>query len=66
LQYFLLVFTIFEVLEGPVHGGNELERPTAIKGTINHAKESFSRLLFAGAIMSVVQCLAPLQYLEGG
>jgi hypothetical protein len=25
VQYFLLVFTIFEVLEGPIHGGNELE-----------------------------------------
>jgi hypothetical protein len=25
VQYLLLVFTIFEVLEGPMHGGNELE-----------------------------------------
>jgi hypothetical protein len=25
LQYLQLVFTIFEVLEGPIHGGNELE-----------------------------------------
>jgi hypothetical protein len=24
-QYLLLVFTIFEVLEGPIHGGSELE-----------------------------------------
>jgi hypothetical protein len=23
---YLLVFTIFEVLEGPIHGGNELEK----------------------------------------
>jgi hypothetical protein len=25
VQYSQLVFTIFEVLEGPTHGGNELE-----------------------------------------
>jgi hypothetical protein len=25
VQYLLLLFTIFEVLEGPVHGKNELE-----------------------------------------
>jgi hypothetical protein len=25
LKYLLLVFTIFEVLEGPIHGGNDLE-----------------------------------------
>jgi hypothetical protein len=25
VQHLLLVFTIFEVLEGPIHGGNELE-----------------------------------------
>jgi hypothetical protein len=25
VQYLLLVFIIFEVLEGPIHGGNELE-----------------------------------------
>jgi hypothetical protein len=25
VQLLLLVFTIFEVLEGPIHGGNELE-----------------------------------------
>jgi hypothetical protein len=25
MQYLLLVFTIFEVLERPTHGGNELE-----------------------------------------
>jgi hypothetical protein len=24
-QYLLIVFTIFDVLEGPIHGGNELE-----------------------------------------
>jgi hypothetical protein len=26
VQYLLLAFNIFEVLEGPIHGGNELER----------------------------------------
>jgi hypothetical protein len=25
LQYLLLIFTVFEVLEGPIHGGNELK-----------------------------------------
>jgi hypothetical protein len=25
VQFLLLVFTVFEVLEGPIHGGNELE-----------------------------------------
>jgi hypothetical protein len=25
LQYLVLVFTNFKVLEGPIHGGNELE-----------------------------------------
>jgi hypothetical protein len=25
VQYLLLVFAIFKVLEGPIHGGNELE-----------------------------------------
>jgi hypothetical protein len=25
VQYLLLFFTFYEVLEGPVHGGNELE-----------------------------------------
>jgi hypothetical protein len=33
--------------------------PTAIEGTMNLAKTSFSRESFAGAIISVVQCLAP-------
>jgi hypothetical protein len=27
VQYLPLLFTIFEVLEGPIHGGNELETP---------------------------------------
>jgi hypothetical protein len=35
--------------------------PTAIKGTLNHAKTSFSTEIFAGAIISVVQYLVPLR-----
>jgi hypothetical protein len=31
VQYLLLVFTIFEVLEGPIHGGDELELPNCNK-----------------------------------
>jgi hypothetical protein len=42
-------------------GGMNWKRQTAIKGTMNHAKTSFSTEMFAGAIMSVVQCLAPLR-----
>jgi hypothetical protein len=29
---------------------------------MNHAKTSFSTEIFAGAIISVVECLAPLRY----
>jgi hypothetical protein len=29
---------------------------------MNHARTSFSTVIFAGAIISVVQCLAPLRY----
>jgi hypothetical protein len=39
------------------------KRPTAIKGTMSHAKTSFSTDVFAGAIISVVQYLAPLRYI---
>jgi hypothetical protein len=35
----------------------------AIKGTMNHAKTSFSTEIFAGAIISVVQYLALLRLL---
>jgi hypothetical protein len=35
--------------------------PTATKGTMNHAKTSSSTKIFAGAITSVVQYLAPLR-----
>jgi hypothetical protein len=38
--------------------------PTAAKGTMNHAKKSFSTQIFAGAIFSVVQWLAQLRYLK--
>jgi hypothetical protein len=36
--------------------------PTAIKGTTNLAKTSFSREIFAGAMISVAQYFAPLRY----
>jgi hypothetical protein len=39
-----------------------LKCPTAIKGTMSHAKPSFSTRILAGAIISVVPCLAPLRY----
>jgi hypothetical protein len=62
VQYLLLVFTIFEVLAGSYMGGMNWKRPTAIKGTMNHAKTSFSTEICAGALNSVVQYLVPLQY----
>jgi hypothetical protein len=43
-------------------GGMNSKRPTAIKGTMNHAKTSASREIFAGTIISMVQYLAPLRY----
>jgi hypothetical protein len=42
-------------------GGLNLKRQTAIKGTMNHAKTSVSTEIFAGAIISVVQYMAPLR-----
>jgi hypothetical protein len=42
-------------------GGINQKRPTAIECTMNHAKTSFSREIFAGAITSVVKFLAPLR-----
>jgi hypothetical protein len=36
-------------------GGMNLKRPTAIKGTVNHAKTSVSTEICDGAIISVVQ-----------
>jgi hypothetical protein len=42
-------------------GGINENRPTAIKGTMNYAETSFgTEIICAGAIISVVQCLAPL------
>jgi hypothetical protein len=38
-------------------GGINWKRPTAIKGTMNHAKTSFSAETCAGATISVVQYL---------
>jgi hypothetical protein len=38
------------------------KRPAAVRGTMNHAKTSFSKEIFAGAIISVVQYVAPLRY----
>jgi hypothetical protein len=35
--------------------------PTAVKGTMDHAKASISTEIFAGAIISVVQYLVPLR-----
>jgi hypothetical protein len=42
-------------------GGMNWKRPTAIKGTMHHAKTSFSTVIFAGAIISGVQYLALLR-----
>jgi hypothetical protein len=42
--------------------GMNQKRLTAIKGSMNHAKTLFSTEIFAGAIVSVVQYLAPLRY----
>jgi hypothetical protein len=36
------------------------KRQTAIKGAMHHAKTSFSTETFGGALISVVQYLAPL------
>jgi multisubunit Na+/H+ antiporter MnhE subunit len=38
--------------------------PTAIKGIMNHAKTSFSKEIFAGAINSAVQYLELLRYAQ--
>jgi hypothetical protein len=38
------------------------KRPTAIKGTMNHARTSFSTEIFAGAKASMVQYLLLLRY----
>jgi hypothetical protein len=43
-------------------GGMNWKRPTAIKGTMHHAKTSFSTEIFAVAINTVVQYMALLQF----
>jgi hypothetical protein len=43
-------------------GGMNYKHPSAIKGTMNHVKTSYSAEIFAGAKLSVVQYLAPLRY----
>jgi hypothetical protein len=58
----MLVFTIFEVLEGPIQGGNELETSNCNLRHNETCKIAFSTEIFAGAITSVVQYLALLQY----
>jgi hypothetical protein len=63
VQHLQLLFTIFELLGRAMHEGNEVENPTVIKGTKNHAKTSSSTKIFDGTIISVVQYLAPLRYL---
>jgi hypothetical protein len=42
-------------------GGMNQKHPTAIKGRMNHAKTSFSTEICAGAISSLIQCVAPLR-----
>jgi hypothetical protein len=44
-------------------GGMNSKRPSAVKGTMHHASTSFSTKILAGAIISVVQYLAPLRYM---
>jgi hypothetical protein len=46
-------------------GGMNWTRSTAIKGTMKHTKVSFSTDIFAGALISVVQYVSPLQVCTG-
>jgi hypothetical protein len=62
VQYLLLGFTIFEVLEGEIHRENE--HPSAVKGTVHHAKTSFSTEICAGATIRVVQYLLLLRFFQ--
>jgi hypothetical protein len=61
VQYVLLDFTILQVLEGPIHGGNELDLSNCNEGKMNlakkkaHTKTTFSTDTFAGAKNSAVQ-----------
>jgi hypothetical protein len=43
-------------------GVKNYKRTNAIKGTMNHGINCFSTDIFAGAIISVAQYLAPLRY----
>jgi hypothetical protein len=43
-------------------GGMNWNRPTTVKGTINHSKTSFSTEIFAGATIRGVRYLPPLRY----
>jgi hypothetical protein len=45
-------------------GGMNQKRPTAIQGTMNCAETSFGTEICAGAIISLVQYLAPLRYMH--
>jgi hypothetical protein len=62
VQYVLLVFTMFEVLEGPIHEGPQLEMSNCNERYNEPCKISFSTEIFAGAINIVAQILAPLRY----
>jgi hypothetical protein len=43
-------------------GAMNWKRPNATKGTLNHKETSFSTEIFADAVISMVQYLAPLRY----
>jgi hypothetical protein len=49
-----------------MHRGNGLETSNHNKGFMNHANTSFSKDICAGAIISVVQYIAPLGYTRTG
>jgi hypothetical protein len=55
VQYLLLIFTISEVLKGPIHGAHQLESSTAIQGSTSHRKTKCSTETFAGAIIAGLQ-----------
>jgi hypothetical protein len=62
VQYVLLVFTMFEVLERPIHEGHQLEMSNRNERYHEPRNISFSKEIFAGAINIVAQILAPLRY----
>jgi hypothetical protein len=59
VQYVLPVFTIFEVLEGPMHGNNDLEASNC--KLRHHANTTFNTEICGGAMISVAQYVS-LQY----